>query len=96
MEPQQGILFIINVVLHMICIIPVTSQNHIHHSTLSGEHSYSTNRGECCEQTNMKTFSPNQGFRGWEEMLEEVKDDCYEKRKQIFSYFRVMKDLLSF
>lgn len=57
MKPQQRILFIINIVLHMICIIPVTSRNHIHHSTLSGENSYSTNRGECCEQTNMKIFS---------------------------------------
>jgi hypothetical protein len=83
MEPQQGILFIINVVLHMICIIPVTSQNHIHHSTLSGEHSYSTNRGECCEQTNMKTFSTESGLSGiGGNAGRSVKDDFYEKSKQ--------------
>lgn len=62
MEPQQGILFIINVLLHMICIIPVTSQNHIHHSTLRGENSFSTNRGECFEQTKKKTFVHKRGF----------------------------------
>jgi hypothetical protein len=73
MKPQQRILFIINVVLRMICIIPVTSQYHIHHSTLSEENSYSTNRGECCEQTNMKISLLRQGFEDETDYVKKVK-----------------------
>lgn len=59
MSPQQGI-FIINLVIHIICTIPITSTNRIHHSsppllfTYGGENdisqksisSYSTNNGK--------------------------------------------------
>lgn len=47
MSPHHEGIFIICLVLHMICIIPTTSTNHIHHSSFRAENFHSTNRGEC-------------------------------------------------
>lgn len=63
MSPQHEGILIISIVFHMICIIPNTSTNHIHHSALRGENFYSTNRGECFEQTKIKVFFTSRVLR---------------------------------